>query len=346
MAKFLVAVAATAASMVSASLGDPWMYTLTGACDAQNDVNGMTFVKQGNTLSGAPYYKALSAWRFLYYDPDCQSSQDGTPRWILDDQRPDVNKTRDLDGDGSCDYIGQLNSEDTSHPPATGEWTMLCDGVYTTRYLILLEGTSTTTTTMAKASTSTTTSRKAGEGDATEEFGDVYGTKTTTTTKNTKTSLMLGGACPYKAALNGLTFDVVGTAADGSPIYKARGIDEYIYHDADCDGAGNVTAARWVFDNSKPSSTATKDLDGDGNCTYHASLDSAPGGTSRPPASAEWSMYCGEASGWMSVGLTLQEVPAGDAKATHDLVINSARRNGIVATVAAVSLVTAQVLFA
>eukprot|EP00446_Apocalathium_sp_SHHI-4_P084642 CAMPEP_0177463934 /NCGR_PEP_ID=MMETSP0369-20130122/16591_1 /TAXON_ID=447022 ORGANISM="Scrippsiella hangoei-like, Strain SHHI-4" /NCGR_SAMPLE_ID=MMETSP0369 /ASSEMBLY_ACC=CAM_ASM_000364 /LENGTH=56 /DNA_ID=CAMNT_0018937677 /DNA_START=11 /DNA_END=181 /DNA_ORIENTATION=+ len=56
-------------------------------------------------------------------------------------------------------------------------------------------------------------------------------------------------------------------------------------------------------------------------------------------------MYCGEASGWMSVGLTLQEV-SGGTKATQDLIINSATRNGIMAVVTAVSLVTAQVLFA
>mmetsp|Transcript_3610 Transcript_3610/g.8234 ORF Transcript_3610/g.8234 Transcript_3610/m.8234 type:complete len:330 (+) Transcript_3610:93-1082(+) len=329
MAKFLVAVAATAASMVSASLGDPWMYTLTGACDAQNDVNGMTFVKQGNTLSGAPYYKALRAEKYMYYDPDC--GEDGEARWVIDVNRPSVNKTSDLDGDGLCDDIGLMTSQYTFHPPTAGEWSMLCDGIYHPQFLTLLEGTSTmTVTTTATPTTTTSTSRNG----------------TTTTTKSTKASLILGGTCAYKRALNGMIFDFVGAAADGSPIYKARGLDEYIYRDADCDGAGNVTAARWVFDNSKPSSTATKDLDGDGNCTYHASLDSAPGGTSRPPASAEWSMYCGEASGWMSVGLTLQEVPAGDAKATHDLVINSARRNGIVATVAAVSLVTAQVLFA
>mmetsp|Transcript_16573 Transcript_16573/g.45846 ORF Transcript_16573/g.45846 Transcript_16573/m.45846 type:complete len:341 (+) Transcript_16573:94-1116(+) len=340
MAKFLVAVAATAASMVSASLGDPWMYTLTGACDAQNDVNGMTFVKQGNTLSGAPYYKALRAEKYLYHEPDCQ---DGAPRWVLDAKMPDVNKTRDLDGDGSCDYIGQFQSQDTSHPPAAGEWTMLCDGVYEKQYLILLEGTSTTTTTLAKASTSTTTSPKVGEAGATEEFGDGYGTKTTTTTKNTKTSLMLGGACPYKATLNGLTFDVVGTAADGSPIYKARGIDEYIYHDADCDGAGNVTAARWVVDNSKPNSTATKDLDGDGKCTYHARLDSTGG--KMLPTSATWRMYCGPAEGWVSLDLTLKEASGKDFVFGNTMV-SSAERGGMAASVAALSLAIMQALFA
>jgi len=309
------------------------MYTLTGACDAQNDVNGMTFVKQGNTLSGAPYYKALRAEKYLYHDPDCQSSQDGTPRWILDGQRPDVNKTHDLDGDGNCDYIGRIDSRDTTHPPTSGEWTMLCeDGHYKQQFVVLLEGSTTTTTTLEKGATSTTTTSR-------------NGTQSTTTTKSTKASLMLGGTCAYKRTLNGLIFDVVSTAADGSPIYKARGVDEYIYHDADCDGAGSVTTARWVLDNSKPSSTATNDLDGDGKCSYHARLDSALVGKSRPPASAEWSMYCGEASGWMSVGLTLQEV-SGGTKATQDLIINSATRNGIMAVVTAVSLVTAQVLFA
>mmetsp|Transcript_16574 Transcript_16574/g.45849 ORF Transcript_16574/g.45849 Transcript_16574/m.45849 type:complete len:332 (+) Transcript_16574:94-1089(+) len=331
MAKFLVAVAATAASMVSASLGDPWMYTLTGACDAQNDVNGMTFVKQGNTLSGAPYYKALSAWRFLYYDPDCQSSQDGTPRWILDDQRPDVNKTHDLDGDGNCDYIGRIDSRDTTHPPTSGEWTMLCeDGHYRTQFLVLLEGSTTTTTTLEKGATSTTTTSR-------------NGTQSTTTTKSIKASLMLGGTCAYKRTLNGLIFDVVSTAADGSPIYKARGVEEYIYHDADCDGAGNVTAARWVVDNSKPNSTATKDLDGDGKCTYHARLDSTGG--KMLPTSATWRMYCGPAEGWVSLDLTLKEASGKDFVFGNTMV-SSAERGGMAASVAALSLAIMQALFA
>jgi len=224
-----------------------------------------------------------------------------------------------------------MTSQYTFHPPTSGTWNLLCDGEYETRFLVLLEGTTTmTSTTTASGSTSTTST--------------LNGTKSTTTTKST--SLMLSGTCAYKQALNGLIFDVVGKAADGSPIYKGRGVDEYIYHDPDCDGAGNVSAARWVLDNGKPNSTATKDLDGDGKCTYHARLDSAPVGILRPPASAEWSMYCGEASGWMSVGLTLQEVSSGDAKGPYAVVINSAARNGIVAIVAAVSLVTAQMLFA
>jgi len=298
------------------------MYTLSGACDAQGDINGMPFVKQGTTLSGAPYYKALSAERFLYHDPN------GTPRWVLDCQVG----THDPEGDFICDYIGYINSQYTIHPPTAGEWTMRCaGGVYQQQFVFLVEGTTTmTVTTTTPAKPTTTTSRNDGNG----------------TTKSTKASLTLGGACAYKHGLNGLIFDAVSMAADGSPIYKARGIEEYIYHDVDCDGAGSNTAARWLIGNIAPSLTATKDLDGDGKCTYHARLDSARVGTSRPPAYADWIMYCNGDSGWMSVELTLQEVSGGDAKATNDLMINSATRNVIVATVAAVSLVTAQALFA
>mmetsp|Transcript_13940 Transcript_13940/g.37225 ORF Transcript_13940/g.37225 Transcript_13940/m.37225 type:complete len:327 (-) Transcript_13940:116-1096(-) len=326
MAKFLVAVAATAASMVSATDGDTWMYTLSGACDAQGDLNGMPFVKQGTTLSGAPYYKALSAERYVYHDPDCE---DGMPRWVIDVSRPDVNKTHDLDGDGNCDYIGRIDSRDTTHPPTSGEWTMLCeDGHYKQQFVVLLEGSTTTTTTLAKGATSTTTTSR-------------NGTQSTTTTKST--SLMLSGTCAYKQALNGLIFDVVSTAADGSPIYKARGVEEYIYHDADCDGAGNVTAARWVVDNSKPNSTATKDLDGDGKCTYHARLDSTGG--KMLPTSATWRMYCGEAAGWVSVDLTLKQA-SDKVPVAGSTVVSSTTRGGIAASVIALSLAIMRALLA
>eukprot|EP00446_Apocalathium_sp_SHHI-4_P027439 CAMPEP_0177260640 /NCGR_PEP_ID=MMETSP0367-20130122/59370_1 /TAXON_ID=447022 ORGANISM="Scrippsiella hangoei-like, Strain SHHI-4" /NCGR_SAMPLE_ID=MMETSP0367 /ASSEMBLY_ACC=CAM_ASM_000362 /LENGTH=59 /DNA_ID=CAMNT_0018715179 /DNA_START=55 /DNA_END=230 /DNA_ORIENTATION=- len=57
MARLLAGV--VAASVVSSSLGQPSMYTLTGGCYMENGIDGMSFVKAGNTRSGAPYYKAM-----------------------------------------------------------------------------------------------------------------------------------------------------------------------------------------------------------------------------------------------------------------------------------------------
>eukprot|EP00445_Apocalathium_hangoei_P009864 CAMPEP_0203873546 /NCGR_PEP_ID=MMETSP0359-20131031/19806_1 /ASSEMBLY_ACC=CAM_ASM_000338 /TAXON_ID=268821 /ORGANISM="Scrippsiella Hangoei, Strain SHTV-5" /LENGTH=169 /DNA_ID=CAMNT_0050792247 /DNA_START=68 /DNA_END=573 /DNA_ORIENTATION=- len=159
MARLLAGVVAVAASVVSATHGEPWMFTLTGACDVEGGIDGMSFVKQGNTLSGAPYYKAMHAEKYIYYDPDCMGSTDGTARWIIDDDKPNVTRDRDLDADGACNYIARVNSQDISHPPTSGEWIMNCAGNYQPQFLILLEVTTTGTlsTTMQGAGTTSTT---------------------------------------------------------------------------------------------------------------------------------------------------------------------------------------------
>mmetsp|Transcript_48505 Transcript_48505/g.156653 ORF Transcript_48505/g.156653 Transcript_48505/m.156653 type:complete len:144 (+) Transcript_48505:1-432(+) len=143
--------------------------------------------------------------------------------------------------------------------------------------------------------------------------------------------------------MNGLTYDLAGTGADGWPFYKAKGVDEYIYHDADCDGPGNNTVGLWVLDSNKPNTTATRDLDGDGGCNYHASIDSTVG--QRLPTSAKWRMYCGKEAGWVFVNLTLKEA-SDKGPFSGNTVISSATRGGITASVAALSLAIMQALFA
>jgi len=312
--------------VVSASQGEPWMFTLTGACDVEGGIDGMSFVKQGNTLSGAPYYKAMHAEKYIYYDPDCMTSTDGTPRWIIDDDKPDVTRDHDLDGDGMCNYIARMNSGDTSHPPTSGEWTMNCAGNYQLQFLILLEVTTTAPP---------TTSIQALSGAGTTKWMPTTVTTTRAPVFHAPGSLTLSGACAYKRAMNGLTYDLAGTSADGWPFYKAKGVEEYIYHDADCDGAGPNIVSMWLLDSDKPNTTATRDLDGDGKCNYHARLDSTPG--KMFPTSAAWRMYCGEAEGWISVELTLKET-SDKVLGTSNMVISSATRGGIAASVAALAL--------
>jgi len=301
--------------VVSASQGEPWMFTLTGACDVEGGIDGMSFVKQGNTLSGAPYYKAMHAEKYIYYDPDCMTSTDGTPRWIIDDSKPDVTRAHDLDADGVCNYIARIDSNDTRYPPTSGEWTMNCAGHFKQKFLILL----TTSSTMAQ------------------------GTMTTTIApvSTAPKSLTLSGACAEKRAMNGLTYGLAGTGADGWPFYKAKGVDEYIYHDADCDGPGTNSVVLWLLDSNRPNTTAKYDLDGDGRCNYHASCNSTV--FQRVPTSAKWHMFCGAEAGWVFVNLTLKE--ASDKDPAGSTVISSAARGGI-ASVAALSLAIMQALFA
>jgi len=321
---------AVVASMVSSSQGQPWMFNLTGACDMEDGIEGMSFVKQGTTRSGAPYYKAMRGEKYLYHDPDCTGATEGTPRWMIGVIKPDVTKDQDLDGDGMCNYIAGIESKYTGHPPTRGDWTMMCAGNYQLQFLSLDEVTTTltltTTTTKAPMTVTTTVTSSNSTG-----------------VSNAPMSLTLSGACAYNRAMNGLTYDLAGKTADGCPFYKAKGMEEYIYHDADCDGAGTNTLSLWVLDDSKPNTTATRDLDGDGKCTYHARLDST--GRKMLPTSATWRMYCGPAEGWVSLDLTLKEASGKDLVFGNTMV-SSAARGGMAASVAALSLAIMQALFA
>lgn len=291
------------------------MYTVSGACDVQGSINGLTFLKRGVTLSGAPWFQAIDSETYLYWDPDCMGSTDGTPRWIIDHDKPDVTKKSDLDNDHFCDYVGRINSDDLRQPPVQGLWTLNCGGTWQQSYIILLEG---TTTQIAPAQ---------GSGKLVRTTTTMMSHLAPSAKEVPESSWELSGACELKNFLNGLVYDQVGTTADGRPFFKAQTLSEYIYFDRDCDGLGGADPKpRWLLDNSRPSTTALQDLDEDGECNYHARLD---GSTQRPPASATWRMYCGAAEGgWANVDLRLQEVQeAAPAPTARSAILSSAPRS-------------------
>uniref|UniRef100_A0A0D3IP50 Right handed beta helix domain-containing protein n=2 Tax=Emiliania huxleyi TaxID=2903 RepID=A0A0D3IP50_EMIH1 len=81
------------------------------------------YVAVGYTFSGAPYYRAPSSSKYIYWDPDCNGGSGGTARWIVDSDLPSIAVSSDLDRDGSCNYIARINSDDSSSPPlGTATW--------------------------------------------------------------------------------------------------------------------------------------------------------------------------------------------------------------------------------
>ena len=62
----------------------------------------------------------------------------------------------------------------------------------------------------------------------------------------------------------------------------------------DCDGSGSLSAG-WFLDSSKPSGSASSDLDEDSDCTYSGYV--AGSGTVPPSGtSTDWTVYCDSAS--------------------------------------------------
>jgi len=282
--------AVAAASSVSADYGVGWKYTITGFCGENGALNGVDFVYQGNTVTGAPFYKANTTSIYLYHDPDCLSNGEGNAFWLIDVHQPRKDVASNLDGDGLCDAIARIPSWDSSHPPVAGQWTMNCGRVFKSQSLELVEFKSAAP--MSSSSTMQARGNRTAEGQATH--GAVV------------PNLILTGVCHQYEGLNGLTFQYMGDAKDGSPLYKAQGVEEYLYFDTDCDASGNSTGGRWILDDSRPSSSTLEDLDSDKACHYHARIG-ASSGLGGPPSSGSWSMYCGS-QGWITLKLSFKQV--------------------------------------
>mmetsp|Transcript_49799 Transcript_49799/g.125440 ORF Transcript_49799/g.125440 Transcript_49799/m.125440 type:complete len:956 (+) Transcript_49799:40-2907(+) len=99
-----------------------------GACRRQSFWDGGLFQQHGTTQSGAPYFGF--AGYFLYFDPHCDGNAETPPRWVLAAGPPSLNRSNDLDNDGSCSTLeAHAASDNTSSPPmgTEQEWQMLCD---------------------------------------------------------------------------------------------------------------------------------------------------------------------------------------------------------------------------
>mmetsp|Transcript_84772 Transcript_84772/g.237371 ORF Transcript_84772/g.237371 Transcript_84772/m.237371 type:complete len:573 (-) Transcript_84772:144-1862(-) len=112
------------------------------------------------------------------------------------------------------------------------------------------------------------------------------------------------GACDAKKYLNGLLFDKLGSTANGSPFYKAKDQEYYIYYDEDC-GRNNDGTKRWILDSDRPSVTRMTDLDGDFNCSYIARINWDNGHT--PPYLDDWWMECSNGV-WATRKVALLEI--------------------------------------
>lgn len=117
-----------------------------------------------------------------------------------------------------------------------------------------------------------------------------------------KDMLRVRGACDVLSYLNTDCAEQ-GVTADNRSYYQCKDFSAlYLYYDKDCAGDGKV-AAGWIFDDDKPSITATSDLDGDKDCVFTGYIGSS---STIPPASAVWRLNC--VAGFTDVPLTIKPV--------------------------------------
>jgi hypothetical protein len=103
----------------------------------------------GKTADDRPYYKlwnaAVSAWKYMFYDKDCNGNADGgAEEWIIDSIEPNTTALQALDGAGVCSVYGHTAQPTTSTTPQSGMWRMSCGGGFDTHNLTLTPDCTTT----------------------------------------------------------------------------------------------------------------------------------------------------------------------------------------------------------
>jgi len=247
---------------------------LTGVCPYKDFLEGLTFVEQGYTASGARYFASVEAEQYIYYDYDCNGGGNGKKRWIIDENNPDPTVVEDLDQDGGCNYHARYDSDDTYAPARAGVWQVWC-GVEWTDIVLHLDLLSNYT-----------------YDDGMDQSNDL------------KLRGYFAKTCQKKEYLNNLQFEFQGVTANGAPYYKSLTSPVYMYYDAHC--AGDLSgSARWIIDDDRPSLSAPYDLDGDGNCSYIARAKSLD--FSKPPKGSMWKIDCGGV--WKDLWVALVRLP-------------------------------------
>jgi hypothetical protein len=113
---------------------------VSGLC-WEGEPSWLVLEPRGHTASGAIYFQGSSSSSdiYLYFDPHCDGKMGTASRWIFTDSSPDTLATSDLDGDGTCNYKGRLDSDDVAGPPlGTHTWRLSCAGDWTDSDVALL----------------------------------------------------------------------------------------------------------------------------------------------------------------------------------------------------------------
>ena len=131
---------ATAAPTTQSTL--PLYLSVSGSCDIDgSDTINDIFAPVDTTLDGRWYYKGETHGVVLYFDAGC-SGLAGTARWIFDVTGTIVSTTAasDLDGDGSCVYMGRINYDGMNPPLGPHTWTIYCGALIDVELTIVRVG--------------------------------------------------------------------------------------------------------------------------------------------------------------------------------------------------------------
>lgn len=120
--------------------------------------------------------------------------------------------------------------------------------------------------------------------------------------------MSVSGACKRQSAVNG-AYVLQGTTAGGRDYYL-NGAGQYLYYDSDCSGGAKTWRypAKWLISDTKPSTTATTDLAGDGR-TCLSNAYKATSAKTLPAGASVWRMFCAEIT-MVDSGLSVSDMAA------------------------------------
>jgi serine/threonine protein kinase len=304
-------------------------FTLEGvpdSCKNEGWLNGY-WRYVGKTADDRPYYawwdENSKEWYYIYFDTVCDGSvkefsKVSEMNWILTTSKPSITALQDLAGNNACICNGATLLPTISSTPPSAIWEVTC-GINNFESLSLTIAPDCDSTPDFTYSWGEWTPQQQTDGIAcggsdrrlaTEECSvgpgccisvqptvQTRGQPLCTTDLNYPRLALSGvpNACYRKGWLNG-EWQYAGRTADDRPYYARLdaqvGRWYYMHYDKACDDmVGGEGTQVWVIDNTKPSTNALQDLDGDGGCRV-IGYTVLPTASRTPPVAALWNMDC------------------------------------------------------
>ena len=124
------------------------------------------------------------------------------------------------------------------------------------------------------------------------------------------------GACSYNEGSINDIYASIGRTADGRAYYKGQTNGRFLYFDAAC-GGGFTIYPRWIFDSDEPSTSASTDLDMDGECSYYGRI--SYDGVDPPLGANSWAIFCSSGLTWTELTLTSNQLTSSNATLTAEV---------------------------
>ena len=237
----------------------PPAFVISGGCASErgSPFDDVEYIADGDTTSGVPHYHDSSSSFHIYWDPACDGGGLFPAAWLV----------KNGSHAPACSYIAAFVSDNSYSPPlGTETWRVNCDGYNWTDMDLTLTHPSPSQPPPPQPPPSTPPSPPPPLSPPPPSLPPL----------DTVPSIWFTGGCSSNgtSAVDNVEYVAGGYTASRALFYHDANASRkfYIYWDPDCSCGG--APARWIVDTDAPNTTAPCDLDGDGECSDKAHIDS------------------------------------------------------------------------